>query len=208
LRYAITNLSASSPSCGLDAAEARRMRLLADLRRWVTDGIDFVQLREKRLEAGELFSLAEHSMALLRESSPATSRPRLLVNSRADLAAAAHADGVHLTTRPGELTPAQVRSVFEAAGHAKCFVSQSCHSLDEVARARDLGADLILFGPVFGKTLDGELITPAAGLDQLQTACNAAGIVPVLALGGVTPANAGACLDVGAAGIAGIRLFA
>ena len=45
------------------------------------------------------------------------------------------------------------------------------------------------------------------GIDQLRTACLAASPIPVYALGGVTLENAAACLDAGAAGIAGIRLF-
>ena len=57
-----------------------------------------------------------------------------------------------------------------------------------------------MFGPVFEK---GK--TQPAGLDGLHQACQYK--LPVLALGGVTLANARACLDAGAAGIAGIRLF-
>lgn len=72
----------------------------------------------------------------------------------------------------------------------------SCHSLDDVRRAR---AHFVVFGPVFSKA--------AVGLDSLRAAC-AASRVPVFALGGVTWENAAACLEAGAAGIAGISLFA
>jgi hypothetical protein len=51
------------------------------------------------------------------------------------------------------------------------------------------------------------IVTPQLGVDALRTACTHAGPTPVLALGGVTPGNTGLCLDAGAAGIAGIRLF-
>jgi len=47
--------------------------------------------------------------------------------------------------------------------------------------------------------------TRPAGIAALREACRAK--IPVLALGGVTVENAASCLDAGAAGIAGIRLF-
>jgi thiamine-phosphate pyrophosphorylase len=42
---------------------------------------------------------------------------------------------------------------------------------------------------------------------MLRVACAAAGDIPVLALGGVTEGNVGACVAAGAAGVAGIRMF-
>jgi thiamine-phosphate pyrophosphorylase len=87
-------------------------------------------------------------------------------------------------------------------------VSVSCHTLDEVQRAHRAEVDLILFGPVFEKRVEGEVVAPGAGLAGLQAACKVAPGSPVLALGGITVANTPACLAAGAAGIAGIRLFA
>ncbi len=198
LHYAITHTSPTSVG--------RSAPAVAVIRRWAEAGVNFVQLREKTLKSGDLLRLAQEAMHLL--AGPPGARPRLLVNGRADVAAAAGAHGVHLTARPGELHPQQARTVFRAAGLRECFVSVSCHDVDAVRRARKAGADLVLFGPVFEKRVGGEPVVAGLGLDSLRAACEAGGAMPVLALGGVTEANAAACWNSGAAGIAGIRLFA
>jgi thiamine-phosphate pyrophosphorylase len=72
-----------------------------------------------------------------------------------------------------------------------------------VARAAAEGAGYALLAPVFEKR--DWPSAPPAGLEQLQAACRYG--IPVLALGGVTLANARACLDAGAAGVAAIRMF-
>ena len=200
LRYAITDAArtASSP-------EGRHDALHACIRRWAAEGIDFIQLREKSLPAGELFSLAQTLREDLLQSG---SSIRLLLNARADLAVAAGAHGVHLTSSPGELTAKQVRSLFAQAGRPAPFLSASCHTVEQAAHARGAGVDLILFGPVFEKVAGGAFAAEGVGLTLLREAVQGAHPVPVLALGGVTYANAPACLSAGAAGIAGIRLFA
>ena len=165
---------------------------------------------KKRLESGELVALAMMAMQVLREVAAergGVRTTRLLVNGRPDIAAAAGADGVHLTAKTGELTPGQVRQVFLGAGLPSCFVSVSCHTVQEVAAGCQAGADLILFGPVFEKRVGTELVTAGLGLRHLSEACVLARRVPVLALGGVTEQNTPSCLAAGAAGIAGIRLF-
>jgi len=111
---------------------------------------------------------------------------KILVNSRADVALATGADGVHLPAdAPQETLPGLI-------------VARSCHTLQEVKNAR---ADLITFGPIFESPGKG----PALGLDALRTACQFG--KPVFALGGVNWENAGSCIQAGATGIAGIRLF-
>jgi thiamine-phosphate pyrophosphorylase len=171
-------------------------------------GVDFVQLREKDLEAGVLASLACKLLAILRSYSRA---PKLLINSRADVAVASGADGVHLTSATGELTPADIRKLYAMAGLPEPIVSVSCHTLSEIPSARD--ASLILFGPVFEKVVStpssaGALVSDGIGLNLLHLACTAAAPIPVLALGGITPENTSATLEAGAAGVAAIRLFA
>lgn len=194
LRYAIT----SGTDAGLGEGNVSRARV------WAFEGIEYVQLREKRLEVRELVRVARAMVEVFREED---ARTRLLVNSRADVAVAAGAAGVHLTSRPGELTAKQVRRVFAAAGRGEPVVSSSCHTLEDVRRAVDGGVDLVLFGPVFEKRVAGTLVVAGVGMEALREACAVAGGTPVLALGGVTKGNAAGCVEAGAAGVAGIRLF-
>jgi thiamine-phosphate pyrophosphorylase len=198
LRYAITDCSR------FPSAAERKTNLLADAARWAGQGIDFVQLREKTLAAGEMLDLAEALAAALEQSRSGT---KLLLNGRADVALAAYADGVHLTSDLDELTAAEVRTLFEQLGRKPPLIAASCHSPAEVARARAEHIDLIVFGPVFEKRVKGTLLREGIGLTALRDAVQAAGATPVLALGGIDRSNASLCLEAGAAGIAGIRLF-
>ncbi len=199
IRYAITDARRFG-----ETAEARFAGLLADAARWAVAGVEFVQLREKMLAGEELLHLAEAMLRIFHEAGGGT---KLLVNSRADIAMAARADGVHLTSGSEELAPEQVRRLYAHAGLPKPVVSAACHSVEDADRASDTGADLILFGPVFEKRVAGELVVEGAGLELLRDVCAAAGGTRVLALGGVTLENAAACVAAGASGVAGIRLF-
>jgi thiamine-phosphate pyrophosphorylase len=179
----------------------RRRALLAKVSEAASAGVDYIQLREKDVGTRELELLARVAVAAVRESSSST---RLLINSRTDVALAAGADGVHL--RADDLSVWEAHAVVQLAGHRPLttnhfLVAASCHSNEDVMRAE--GADFAVFAPVFGKR--GNAGTPPAGLTALREACRAN--IPVLALGGVTIENAAPCLNAGAAGVAGIRLF-
>lgn len=189
----------------LRCAITDRGYLVADASRWAEDGVDFVQLRDKSLDPAHLMYFAKSILEGIAEVPHA--KTKLLINGRADVAIASGAAGVHLTTHPDELTPDQVRRVFAIAGKPAPVISISCHTLDEVQRARAAGIDFILFGPVFEKHVDGELVSAGVGLAALHEACVAADDVPVLALGGVTSERIDDCLRAGAKGVAGIRLF-
>jgi thiamine-phosphate pyrophosphorylase len=199
LRYAITS-RALYPGDELQQQTA----LLRQASRWIADDIDIIQLREKDLSATNIAALAREILLAIAMT---TSPTKLLINSRPDIAIATVAHGVHLTAAPDELTPAQVRSLYAVANRPAPIITISCHTLEEVHRARANQADAILFAPVFEKVIAGETITPGQALGRLRAACLDASTIPVYALGGVTLENAPACRDAGAAGIAGIRLF-
>src|SRR5580698_2318201 len=189
----------------LRCAITNRGYLIADAGRWAEDGVDYVQLRDKTLDVAHLMYCEKSIMEDIAEVPGA--KTKLLINGRADVAVAVGAAGVHLTAHPDELTPEQVRRIFAIAEKPAPIISISCHTLEEVQRARVATVDLILFGPVFEKRVAEEQISAGAGLAALHEACVAAGDIPVLALGGIAAENIDDCLRAGAKGVAGIRLF-
>ena len=124
----------------------------------------------------------------------------MLVNDRFDVARAAGADGVHLTSVS---LPARV--VREVCG-PEFLIGVSTHSLEEAREARAGGADLVVFGPVF-ETESKRAFGPPQGLEKLQRVTSELQGFPVLAIGGVTLDNAGSCYAAGASGFAGISWF-
>ena len=199
LRYAITDRSLfPASSAQPHPALATHCAQLA------AEGLDYLLIREKNLPAGDLTQLCRTLLTAIRAASPDT---RVLIASRADIALATQLDGVHLTSAPTELTPTQIRTLYRNAQAPRPAISVSCHTPQDILTARPQNPDLILFAPVFGKTISGQPIAPAIGLEALAEACRLATPIPVLALGGITPENTQQCLQAGAAGIAAIRLF-
>jgi thiamine-phosphate pyrophosphorylase len=197
LRYAITQRTLFSGD-----ESAQQAALVRQTTRWASEGIDFIQLREKDLTPFDLILLARK----IREATSSSST-RLLINSNPGVAITTAAHGVHLTAAPNQPTAIDIRRRYAQSNLSDPVITVSCHTLAEIERARTQPITAILFAPVFEKSISGEQITPGAGLERLREACAAAAPIPVYALGGVTLENAPQCLAVGAAGIAGIRLF-
>ena len=201
-----------------DRRQLKSVPLAAVIREALRAGVDIVQIREKDLPTRELTALVEEAVSaagefpsamqasgrLWREPSRAplgtgSDCARVLVNDRLDVALAAGAGGVHLG---GQSMP--VSTVRQLAPRP-FVIGASCHSLGEAMAAESAGADYLLLGPVF-ETPSKLKYGPPLGLDELRKV-NAEVRVPVLALGGVTVQRVRPCLEAGAAGIAGIRIF-
>jgi thiamine-phosphate pyrophosphorylase len=112
-----------------------------------------------------------------------------VVNDRADIARLVGADGLHLGQ--DDLSIEDARSVV-----GEMQVGVSTHSLEQASRADAEGADLIAFGPVF-ETQTKENPDPVVGLKTLEEVCQTVSR-PVVAIGGITPENAGETLQAGA----------
>ena len=157
--------------------------------------VPLFQIREKSLSGRVLFELGARAAEITRGSTT-----RLLVNDRSDIARAAGADGVHLTTRS---LPVEV--VRKTCG-AEFLIGVSTHSLEEARVAHAGGADFVVFGPVF-ETESKRAYGAPQGLEKLSQVSHALGEFPVVAIGGITLENVGACFEAGARGVAAIRLL-
>ena len=193
----ITYLITGGETGGATAPDSEEFaRLLALVRAAGEAGIALVQLREQSMRPRVLHELAARSAELLRGTGT-----RLLVNDRADVARAAGADGVHLSTR--SLDAAIVRRAFGQ----DFLIGVSAHTPAEARAARDGGANFAVFGPVFD-TPSKRAYGPPVGLGQLGEVARTLAPFPVLAIGGVTRDNFARALAAGARGVAAIRLFA
>jgi thiamine-phosphate pyrophosphorylase len=181
-------------------------------------GVDWIQLREKDLDARPLSHLASEALAVCGQAagapsgvlargvlpdSPAAQPPRLLINDRLDVSWAAHAGGVHLGEN--SLPVAEAVAWKKRVAARDFLVGASCHSLEAALQAESSGVDYIFFGPVF-ETPSKKAFGAPQGLSKLENVCQEVSI-PVLAIGGITSSNARECFDRGAAGIAAIRMF-
>jgi thiamine-phosphate pyrophosphorylase len=157
---------------------------------WIAEGVELVQIRERQLAARDLAELTRKVLRL-----PNPKGTKILVNDRADVAIACNAHGVHL--RDGSVQP-------EKFARPDFIVTISCHRIEDAQNI--IGASYILLAPIF-KPLSKIDSRPALGTAAIVELAQRSP-TPILALGGVNDSNAQACLEAGAAGIAGITFFA
>jgi thiamine-phosphate pyrophosphorylase len=156
--------------------------------------VERIQVREKDLSARGLCELVRGILAL-----PNPFGAKILVNTRADIAMAAGAHGVHLSGN--SIASGEVRRIVPG----DYLIGVSTHSIEEVRAAERESADFVVFSPIFPAISKGGY-GPAVGIGKLQEAARSVRI-PVLALGGITAQNAGECVAAGATGVAGVSWF-
>lgn len=168
-------------------------------------GVAWIQIREKDLSGKDCGSLTRAALQLAAKSPQSKSVPAcILVNDRMDVALAERAGGVHLGETSLPLAEAR-RLANSRKPDTDFLIGVSCHSLETARSAASGGADYLFFGPVFPTPSKAAFGAPQ-GLERLAEVCRAVSI-PVLAIGGITLANAALCFASGASGIAAIRLF-
>jgi len=165
---------------------------LAVLADWLRAGVRLVQLRAKNVSDATFLDLAGQVTAMCH----AVQVPAI-INDRADIAAMASADGVHVGQE--DLPSVKVRALI---GDEK-VLGLSTHSDAQMKEACLGPVDYVAIGPVFatGSKLSSN---PAVGIDGVERAAvlaRAAGR-PMVAIGGITLTMAPAVIAAGADAVA------
>ncbi|MDD8024873.1 MAG: thiamine phosphate synthase [Acidobacteriota bacterium] len=152
-------------------------------------GVTAVQLREKRLETAAFIQAAVRLKSLLIPFGIP-----LLINDRVDIALAAGADGVHLGQ--SDASPEEARR--RLGPDAVIGLSVETMAQARAAAGRDI--DYLGVSPVFATPTKPEA-GPGWGLEGLR-ALRVSIALPLVAIGGISAANAAAVLEAGADGLA------
>jgi thiamine-phosphate diphosphorylase len=152
----------------------------------VAGGVDAVHLREKDVASGELLAAAR----ALRDS---IGTARFFVNDRVDIAMLSNASGVQLGE--ASISVADAREL----SRGRLLIGRSVHDLDGARRAYSDGADFIVAGHVFQTS--SKAGQPARGLQFIEALVSVCPL-PVIAIGGITPARVAQVIQSGAHGVA------
>jgi thiamine-phosphate pyrophosphorylase len=172
-----------------DRTQTRGRDLVAVVGECLAAGLPAVQVREKDLGAADLAFLCRRLVAPARDAGA-----MLVVNDRVDVALAVGADAVQRTHV--SLAVDDIRAI---AGR-RLRIGASVHSLEEAVDAELKGADWVTYGPVYDTPSKRPYGAPQ-GLERLATVARGLRI-PVIAIGGITPARVKEVRDTGARGVA------
>jgi len=155
--------------------------------RLVAGGATLIQLRDKHASPREFYEEAEAALRVARGRSV-----RLIINDRADIALALGADGVHLGQ--DDLPPEAARRLLGD----RVIIGYSTHNLAQVQEAALMPIDYLAIGPIYATATKANP-DPVVGLDGLRRVREQLDPrLPLVAIGGITMANARAVLDAGA----------
>jgi len=138
------------------------------------EGAAVVQLRDKFRTDEELLKLGYALRLILNDVT-------FIINDRADIAHAVHADGVHLGQT--DMSIAKARTILGA----DAVIGNSASNVEEALEAERGGANYIGFGHMF-PTRSKEKSTAPKTVEELK-AVIAAVSIPVIAIGGITESN-------------------
>ena len=170
-----------------DRRQTRGQDLVEVVAACVAAGLPAVQVREKDLPLPDVAALCRRIRALR----PA---PFMIVNDRVDVALAVGADGVQRTHASLSVTDLAI------VADKRIRVGASVHSVAEAIAVAEQGAEWMFFGPVYDTPSKRAYGAPQ-GLTTLERAASAVD-VPVIAIGGITPARVADVRRAGAHGVA------
>lgn len=159
----------------------------------VAGGVALLQYRNKSGNARVMLEEARELKRLI------GGRVRLIMNDRADLCVAADFDGVHVGQ--DDLSAEATRKILEngTADHPR-WVGVSTHNPEQLVMADKTSADYLAIGPVFA-TSSKVNPDPVVGLEGVRRVRKLTR-KRLVAIGGITRANARAVIEAGADAVA------
>jgi thiamine-phosphate pyrophosphorylase len=170
------------------------LSLIAAAEELTAAGVTLIQYRNKSGNAREMLEQARELRRQSRAGAPAPQLPRLIMNDRADLCLIARFDGVHVGQ--DDLSPEAVRKIIGP----ERWLGVSTHNPEQVREADRTSADYLAIGPVFS-TSSKEKPDPVVGLAGVRRARQLTR-KPLVAIGGITRANAASVIEAGADSVA------
>lgn len=170
------------------AAETGVEASLLSIRQAFQSGVKLLQIREKTMLPDQLERYAQTILQLARNH-----QATVLLNGNIALAQTVQADGVHLTST-------QLLSL--TARPAVNWCGASCHNVEELKHAKQLGVDFVTLSPVCPTFSHPG--APSLGWDKFSALLRDYPL-PVYALGGLLPADLAIAQEHGAHGIAMMR---
>ena len=162
--------------CVLIDGRADAVEFTSLVERLIGAGVRMLQVRDKRLGSPALVERVERALAAARRLG-AEGRALVIVNDRADVAAATAADGVH--TGNDDLPVPVVRRVVGP----RSLVGRTAHTIEESRAAAAAGADYLGIGPCFpSSTKSFGRQAPREFLAAVPRECG----LPLFAIGGIT----------------------
>jgi thiamine-phosphate pyrophosphorylase len=159
----------------------------------LTAGATILQYRDKTSSGGRFLSNARELRRLT------LNRATFIINDRVDLALACDADGIHLGQ--DDLSPDAARKIFDQVkDDRKRIIGFSTHNLSQIKEADSMPIDYVAIGPVFS-TASKINPDPVVGLEGLR-AVRQSTRKPLVAIGGITRANAQQGREAGADSVA------
>jgi thiamine-phosphate pyrophosphorylase len=149
-------------------------------------GASLVQLREKTASPAEFYQQANEALLAARSCGM-----KVIINDRVDIALALRADGVHLGQ--DDLPPGAARRLLGP----DVIIGFSTHHLWQAEAATQMPIDYIAIGPIFS-TQSKQAANLPVGLEGLRLVRRAVGVVPLVAIGGITLENSRSVLEAGA----------
>ena len=160
----------------------------------VAGGCTLLQYRNKSGNARVMLEQARELRRHSRVRVPAPHVPKLIMNDRADLCLIAEFDGVHVGQ--DDLLPDSVRAIVGAGR----WLGVSTHNPEQIQEADQTSADYLAIGPVFS-TSSKDKLDPIVGLEGVRRARRLTR-KPLVAIGGITRANAPSVMEAGADSVA------